>query len=144
MFFERLKELRNYEGYTQQDVANLLNVKRATYAGWETGKDIIPLKHIYKIANYYQVNIDYIVGITDKEERIKCKNEIDYDFVAKNIRDFRKKEHLTQKDVSKVLNTTQSNIHKYETGKCLITTIYAIEFAKYYGYSLDQLLGRKK
>ena len=42
MIFERLKERRKYEGYTQQEVANILNVQRATYAGWETGKDIMP------------------------------------------------------------------------------------------------------
>ena len=33
MIFERLKERRKYEGYTQQEVANILNVQRATYAG---------------------------------------------------------------------------------------------------------------
>ena len=51
MIFERLKELRNYEGYTQKDVASILNVQRATYAGWESGKDIMPLSQLLKIEN---------------------------------------------------------------------------------------------
>ena len=49
MNFERLKERRSYEGYTQQNVADILHVQRATYAGWETGKDIMPLRQLYKI-----------------------------------------------------------------------------------------------
>ena len=31
--FPRLKELRNYEGYTQKDISEFLKVQRATYAG---------------------------------------------------------------------------------------------------------------
>ena len=144
MFFERLKELRSYEGYTQKDIAKLLNVKRATYAGWECGKDIIPLRQVYKIANAYQVNIDYILGLTNKEERIHIKDNIDIKKVSDSLKKFRKEHNITQKEIAKVLKTSQANIHKYETGKCLITTIYAIEFSKNYNYSLDVLLGRKR
>ena len=143
MFQERLKEMRNYEGYTQQDIADILKVRRATYAGWECGKDIIPIKRIYEIANHYQVNLDYMLGITDHEEKIKNKNKLDTLKVANNLKKLRQKLKLTQKDVAKALNTTQSNIHKYETGKCLITTMYAIQFAKKYNCSLDELFGRK-
>ena len=50
-FNKRLKELRTYEGFTQQNIADILHVQRATYAGWETGKDIMPLRQLNKIAN---------------------------------------------------------------------------------------------
>ena len=50
---------------------------------------------------------------------------------------------MTQEQVAKALQTTQSNIHKYETGKCLITTMYALEFSKQFSYPLDKLLNRK-
>ena len=145
MNFERLKELRSYEGYTQQDVANFLNVKRATYAGWETGKDIIPLTQILKIANNYHKSIDYIIGLSDNDEKITYKkNNIDINTVANNIHNYRKKNNITQSMMAKDLQTTQSNIHKYETGKCLITTMYALEFAKRYNYSIDKLIGREE
>lgn len=144
MYFKRLKELRNYEGYTQKDISEFLKVQRATYAGWECGKDIIPLKRLYTLANHYSVNMDYMLGITDKLEKIKVKDLIDYNIVAQNLKKFRKEHKLTQKDIANTLQTTQSNIHKYETGKCLITTVYAIEFAKNYHCSLDMLFDRKK
>lgn len=144
MNFERLKERRSYEGYTQQNVADILQVQRATYAGWETGKDIMPLRQLYKIANNYQISLDYLTGLSDNDTKMKSKSKtIDVTKVAENLKNFRKKKHLTQEQVAKALQTTQSNIHKYETGKCLITTMYALEFAKQFSYSLDELLGRK-
>ncbi len=144
MISERLKERRSYEGYTQQDIATMLNVGRATYAGWECGKDIIPLKRMYKIANHYRINLDYMLGITNHEEKMKYKKEFDINQVAKNLRKVRKNRKLTQTDVANILHTTQSNIHKYETGKCLITTMYAVQFAKNFDCSLDDIFDRKK
>ena len=41
---------------------------------------------------------------------------IDLDQVAERMKNFRKEQHLTQKQVAAALQTTQSNIHKYETG----------------------------
>ena len=144
MNFDTLKERRSYEGYTQQNVADILHVQRATYAGWETGKDIMPLRQLYKIANSYQISLDYLTGLSDNDTKMKSKSKtIDINKVAENLKNFRKKKHLTQEQVAKALQTTQSNIHKYETGKCLITTMYALEFAKQFSYSLDELLGRK-
>ena len=144
MIFERLKERRKYEGYTQQEVANILNVQRATYAGWETGKDIMPLRQFFKLSNSYQLSRDYLTGLNDDESKVVSKTKfIDLDQVAERMKNFRKEQHLTQKQVADALQTTQSNIHKYETGKCLITTMYALEFSKHFSYPLDKLLGRK-
>ena len=75
--------------------------------------------------------------------RSKINDEIDIATVSENLKAIRKKKHLTQTEVATSLQTTQSNIHKYETGKCLITTMYALEFAKQFSCSLDELLGRK-
>lgn len=144
MIFERLKERRKYEGYTQQEVANILNVQRATYAGWETGKDIMPLRQFFKLSNSYQLSLDYLTGLNDDESKVVSKTQfIDLNQVAERMKNFRKEKHLTQKQIADALQTTQSNIHKYETGKCLITTMYALEFSKHFDYPLDKLLGRK-
>ncbi len=145
MIFDRLRELRNGAGITQQTIADILEVKRATYAGWETGKDIMPLRQLNKIANNYKVSLDYVIGLNNDNKKMKSKigNVIDINLVSENLKKCRKEKQLTQKDVAKTLQTTQSNIHKYETGKCLITTMYAMEFAKQYKCSLDEILGRK-
>ncbi len=145
MNFKRLRELRNLEGITQQTIADVLNVQRATYAGWETGKDIMPLRQLNKVAKYYKVSLDYLTGLSNDEQKMKSKigDVIDVNLVSENLKKCRKEKQLTQKAVAEALQTTQSNIHKYETGKCLITTVYALEFAKHFKCSLDELLGRK-
>ena len=146
MNYERLKELRNYEGYTQQNLADYLCVERATYAGWESGKDITPLRRLHQIANQYKISMDYLTGLSDNDNKIKYNTvaELSVSKISDNLKKYRISNQLTQKDIAKILKTTQSNIHKYETGKSLITTMYALEFAKYFSCSLDELLCRKK
>lgn len=144
MIFSRLKERRSYEGLTQREIAEILGVERATYAGWETGKDIIPLKKIFILANTYRLSMDYLTGLNDNDQKYKSKvNSIDVKEVAKNLKTERKRIGLTQSDIANALQTTQSNIHKYESGKCLITTMYALEFSKQFNYPLDKMLGRE-
>lgn len=141
--FEKLKEIREYEGLTQNEVAKRLNVKRATYAGWECGKDIIPLRKLNDFANLFHVSLDYLVGNAPDIKIISTTQDIDQQIVANNLKNFRIKNNLSQKKMADSINTSQSNIHKYETGKALITTAYALEFTKQYNYSLDKLVNRK-
>ena len=44
MKFIKLREIRKLNSLKQEDVANILNVERSTYTGWENGKNTIPLK----------------------------------------------------------------------------------------------------
>ena len=141
--FEKLKEIREYEGLTQNEVAKRLHVKRATYAGWECGKDIIPLKKLNEFANLFHTSLDYLVGTAPDIEIIFKSKDIDSKIVATNLKNFRLSKNLSQKKMAESINTSQSNIHKYETGKTLITTTYALEFSKQHNYSLDKLVGRK-
>ena len=144
MMFEKLKELRDYEAKTQKETAHLLNVTRATYAGWECGKDIIPLTKLNDLANIYDVTLDYLVGLSDKEENRNSTIHIDPKIISENIKMLRLSKKLTQKELAEKLNTSQSNIHNYENGKSLITTMYTIELAKNYNYSLDKLIRKTK
>lgn len=144
MAFGKLQERRHYKGMTQKEIAEILGVQRATYAGWETGKDIIPLRKLFILANYYQLSMDFLIGLPKTEKKYHSKvTKIDIEIVASNLKKTRKEKGLTQSDVAKVLQTSQSNIHKYENAKCLITTMYALEFVKQYHYSLDKMFGRE-
>lgn len=141
---DKLKELREYEGLTQEEVAKILHVKRSTYAGWESGKDIIPLRKLNDLANFYHTSLDYLIGKTLTKEEVIEMQKINSKVVAKNLKDFRKSQNLTQQEFAEKITTSQPNIYKYENDKCLITTTYALEFSKQYNYSLDDLVGRKK
>ncbi len=62
---ERLKEIRNDKDYTQKDIADYLNISQVQYSRYETGIRIIPIDLLAKLANLYQVSIDYLLGLTD-------------------------------------------------------------------------------
>lgn len=64
---KRLSELRKEKGVKQDEIAELLNVKRATVANYETGKRAPDYETIIKLADYYSVSCDYILrGVTSE------------------------------------------------------------------------------
>lgn len=142
MKFERIKEIREEKELTQKSVAGILNVERSTYAGWETGKDTIPLKHLNNLGDYYEISIDYLTGLTDNPKAYR-KIDLDAKVIGQNLRNFRKSRHLTGKKIYTKLNTTSSTYSAYETGKVLIKTSFIYTIAKTYEVSIDFLLGKK-
>ncbi len=142
MKFDRLKEIREERFLTQKEVATILQVDRSTYAGWETGKDTIPLRRLNKLSDYYKVSIDYITGLSNK---ITVYRVIDLDakVIGQNLRNLRLSKKLSQKEIFVPLNTTSSTYSAYETGKVLIKTSFLYSIAKTYNASIDLLLGKK-
>jgi len=65
MIFNRLKEIREDRDLYQKDIANVLEITQAQYSRYETGENIITLENIYKLADYYQTSIDYLLYRTD-------------------------------------------------------------------------------
>ena len=57
------------------------------------------------------------------------------------IKDLREDKEILQKDMSKILNTTQTNYSKYELGKINIPIDTLIKLAKFFNTSIDYLLG---
>lgn len=62
MKFDRLKEIRENKNLTQKDVADILNIDRSTYAGYETGKVLIKTDFLYTICKEYNKSMDEILG----------------------------------------------------------------------------------
>lgn len=67
-FTRRIRELREDNDYSQTKIANILNIGQKTYSDYELGKTRIPLESIIKLAKFYNVDMNYICGITD----VKC------------------------------------------------------------------------
>ena len=60
----------------------------------------------------------------------------------KRIRDLREDKDLNQTEVAKYLAMSQTGYSKYETGENDIPTIVLIKLARFYGTSIDYLLGQ--
>lgn len=140
----RLLELREYNFLHQKDIAQILNIDRSTYSTWETNLKIIPLKHLNTLSNYYNISMDYILGLTNKKIKYKKLNELDKKIIGNNIKKLISDNSLTLRDLAKILNTTSSTISAYETGKTLLLTAFAIEIAQKCHLSIDELCGKEK
>ena len=80
MFIERLKKLRKKEKLTQKDIATFLNISQPAYQQFESGKKKMNLETMEKLADYFNVSIDYLLGKTDIPDRdleIDIDNAID-------------------------------------------------------------------
>lgn len=64
---ERIRALREDNDLKQYQIAEVLNCQREVYRRYETGIYEIPVWAVIKLAEYYQVNTDYILGLTDKK-----------------------------------------------------------------------------
>ena len=62
MVFENIRNLREDNDKIQNELAEYLNVKQTTYSKYELGKINIPVEVLIKLADYYDVTIDYLVG----------------------------------------------------------------------------------
>lgn len=65
----RLKELRKTKGVTQQTVADFLGITREGYSFYENGHRSPDYKILSKIAGYFGVTTDYLIGIDDMPYR---------------------------------------------------------------------------
>ena len=63
--FMKLKSLREENGIPQKEIARYLNIKQNTYSQYETGKRQLPIEFLIKLAKYYDVSTDYILGLED-------------------------------------------------------------------------------
>lgn len=62
----RLKDLREDNELTQNKLAEYLHVKQNTYSQYENGQRQVPLDILCKLADFYNVTLDYLVGRTKK------------------------------------------------------------------------------
>jgi len=62
IFQDRLKDLRQEKGLSQNSLAALLNIKQANVSRWESGKQEPTASNILLIANFFNVTTDYLLG----------------------------------------------------------------------------------
>lgn len=69
---ERIKELRIEKGLSQDELAKYMAIKnRSTLAGWELGRVSPDHEMIIKLANFFDVSTDYLLGVTSDRKHIE-------------------------------------------------------------------------
>lgn len=71
--YTRLRNLREDADLTQAELGAILNISQRSYAHFEAGTRNIPIEILISIADFYKVNLDYLVERTDKKEMLPQK-----------------------------------------------------------------------
>lgn len=80
-YTQRLKDLREDNDLTQEELAEKLGMKREQYRRYENGINEIKAKHIIMFANFYNVSTDYILGLTNNPKpSYQIKNNVNINY----------------------------------------------------------------
>ena len=71
MKFQRIQDLRTDADMSQKQLSEILHISQRSYSRYETGSRNIPVEMLIRLANYYDISVDYLVGRTDKKEMNK-------------------------------------------------------------------------
>ena len=135
LFNEQLKTLRKINGLTQKELAEKLKIKQNSYSDWENGKSEPNIEMLVRIAGYFDVSLDYLMGGKMKnitEEFSLC------------LKKLRMKRKLYQKQIAEELKISQQQYSKWEGGIITPNAETLVRLADYFDVSVDYLLGRKR
>lgn len=68
MYYPRLKDLRDDNDLMQKEVAAILGIDQRVYSNYETGKREIPTRFVVKLAEFYGVTTDFILGLKNETD----------------------------------------------------------------------------
>ena len=140
----RLKDIREDNDINQEDMSKILNVNRSTYSLWELGINIIPLKNLCDFADYFNLSIDYVLGLSNNKISKNLIKGLNIKTLGNNMKAIRIKNNLSQENIADILGVTQACITRYEKGIICISTSNLYKFSKEFNKSLNELCGKTK
>ena len=72
---DRLRKLRRERDIKQSDLSDYMSVSQGTLSLWENGKKEPDLASLAKLADYFQVSIDFLLGKCDIPQPVQYRNE---------------------------------------------------------------------
>ena len=72
-YAERVRALREDSDKTQAEIAGLLNIGQKTYSDYELGKTRIPMDSLIILAKFYNVDLNYICGVSEIKNKFPTK-----------------------------------------------------------------------
>jgi len=63
-----IRKLRIERGYSQLDIAEVLNTTQQQYSKYENGQNEIPVRHVITLCKFYGISSDWLLGLKDTQE----------------------------------------------------------------------------
>lgn len=142
--FNRLKDIREDNDISQENMSKILGVNRSTYSLWELGINVIPLKNLCDFADYFNLSIDYVLGLTKSRSNKDLIKGLDLKILGENMKNIRLANGLSQENIAVILGVTQACVTRYEKGIICISTSNLYKFCKEFNQSLNFICGKEK
>ncbi len=139
IIMNRLKELRNEKKLSQEEMANIVNMSQTGYSQYERDVRNISIETLKMFSAFFNVSIDYILGLTDIKKPYKKSSIINTNPIHR-LKEIREDKDLLQEQIAKILNMSKKGYSHYETNYCEIPIKKLIILAKFYNTSTDYLL----
>jgi len=88
---KRLKELRLKSKKTQKEIAIYLDITREAYTQYETGARNPDYETLKKLADYFGVTVDYLLGRDEQSAKMQNEKEYNVTLTEKDIKEVKKK-----------------------------------------------------
>ena len=153
MLSKKIKNLRLQYGKTQQELANDLNISRSTLAGYESESKQPSYEMLAKIASYFDVSVDYLLGLSDDKQRNNQSGSKGFFFFFFDDNDLQKTFVSALKDALETQNMTVSELcekaeidtdtcNQYLSGEHEPSLEHLVRLSKALDVSIDYLLGQ--
>lgn len=67
-YVRRIRDLREDNDKTQQEIAEYLGTSQTMYARYERGANELPIRHLIALCKYYNVSADYLLGLSNHRQ----------------------------------------------------------------------------
>ncbi len=141
----RLRQLRKEKGLYQIDIAKILGITSQSVSLYEADKRDMSIDTIIKLADFFNVSTDYLLGKEDGEE-VKILEEDTskmQNIVSNRIKQLREELGLTQLALASKLGLARDTaIANYENGYSIPKDEIKLKLCDLFNCTLDYLLGR--
>jgi len=114
-YVDRMRELREDNDFSQEDIAKVLKTTQQTYSRYEMGINELPIRHLLTLSQFYHVTTDYLLG------RDGPAGDGDHDLlsaaaVGRAIVKARKGRKMTQEELCGLAAISRSQLSAMERG----------------------------